>query len=68
MCILKGFSRHVLRTDVKGRFISEMLPFKNNCVEKGCLVIWNFNRKLNYRMEVVSLFNEQVNFLFVTVP
>ena len=39
MCILKGFSRLVMRTDVKDRFISETLSFKNYCVEKACLVL-----------------------------
>ena len=34
----------------------------------ACLVLSNFSRKFNCRMEVVSLSNEQVNFLFVTVP
>ena len=32
------FSRLVMRTDVKDRFISETFSFKNNCVEKACLV------------------------------
>ena len=67
MCILKGFSRLVICTDVKDRFITETFSFKNNCAEKACLVLWNFGRKFNCRMEVVSLFNEQVNFLSVTV-
>ena len=39
MCILKGFSRLVMCTDVKDRFISETFSFKNNCVEKACLVL-----------------------------
>ena len=68
MCILKGFSRLVMCTDVKDRFISEMFSFKNYCVEKASLVLLNFGRKFNSRMEFVSLFNEQVNFLFVTIP
>ena len=47
MCILKGFSRLVMRTDVKDRFISETFSFRNNCVEKACLVLCNFGRKFN---------------------
>ena len=39
VCILKGFSRLVIRTDVKDRFITETFSFKNNCVEKACLVL-----------------------------
>ena len=44
---------------------------KNTCwtvIIIACLVLWNFGRKFNCRMEVVSLSNEQVNFLFVIVP
>ena len=54
-------------TDVKDRFISETFSFKNFCVEKACLVLSDFGRKFNGRMEIVSLFNEQVNFLFATI-
>ena len=39
MWILEGFSRLVMRTDVKDRFISETFSFENNCVEKACLVL-----------------------------
>ena len=34
MCVLKGFSRLVMCSDVKNRFVSESFSFRYDCVEK----------------------------------
>ena len=34
MCVLKGFSRLVMCSDVKDRFVSETFSFRSDCVEK----------------------------------
>ena len=68
ICVLKSFSRLVMSTDVKDGFVPESMSFINNDVEECGFVLRNFSRKFDCTMKVVSLFNEQVNFLFVRVP
>ena len=34
MCVLKGFSRLVMSSDVKDRFVSESFSLSYDCVEK----------------------------------
>ena len=52
--------------NVKDRFVFESFIISND--EECSFSLCNFSRKFDCRMETISLFNEQVNFLFVGVP
>ena len=57
-----------MSTDVEDGVVSESIPFINDCVQECGFDLWNFSRKFDRRMKIVSLFNEQVNFLSGGVP
>ena len=65
MCILKGFSRLVMRTDQFIRIDTLLKRSPLKIIVSRKLVSFSDISAVNL---IVSLFNAQVNFLFVTVP
>ena len=68
MCILKGFSRFVVRFDVQNGFVFEYFSFEHHYVEESYLVLWYFGREFDGRVEFVSLFNKFTHVFFITAP
>lgn len=54
MCVLKGFTRLVMCSDIKDRFVSESFSFRYDCVEKCYFCLWDFSREFDCRVEVVN--------------
>ena len=65
MCILKGFSRLVIRMDQLIRIDSLLKRSPLKIIVSRKLVSFSEISAVNL---IVSLFNEQVNFHFVTFP
>jgi len=67
MGILKGFGPLVVSFDVKDGFFYESLSFEHHCIQEDYLVLGYFSREFYCWVECVSLFNETIHFISLTV-